>query len=94
LNELRVGRQRLEADPVGEKAKQTFAGNYTSARDLVTDAKTQLDAASPTDFDAQTNAANAMTAAQETALKAVGPGNEILSSPELTAAFASAENCG
>jgi hypothetical protein len=81
-------------DPVGEKVKQAFVGNFTSARDLATDAKTQLDAASPADFAAQSHAASAMTAVQEAVLKAISSGDEIESSPELTAASASAENCG
>lgn len=82
------------ADPVGQQAKQTFVGNYTSARDMVTAAKAQLDAASPTDFDAQTRATDAMFAAQQTALNAVSPEMAIMTSPELSTALTSAHQCG
>jgi hypothetical protein len=82
------------ADPVAQKAQQTFAGNYTSARDMITAAKAQLDAASPTDVDAQMHASDAMFAAQQTALRAVSPEMEIMNSPELTNALPYAHRCG
>jgi hypothetical protein len=81
------------ADPVGQTAKQTFVGNYTSARDMATSAKTQLDAASPMDFDAQMHAADAFAAAQQKALSAVSPELAIMASPELRTALASAHRC-
>jgi hypothetical protein len=81
------------ADPVGQTAKQTFAGNYTSARDMVTSAKTQLDAASPTDFDALTHAAEALATAQQTALTALSPEMAVVNSPELRTAIQSADRC-
>lgn len=81
------------ADPVGQAAKQTFVGNYTSARDTATSAKAQLDAASPTDVDAQIRAAEAWTAAQQTALSAVSPESAIMTSPELRTALTSAHQC-
>ena len=81
------------ADPVGQTAKQTFAENYISARDMITSAKAQLDAASPDDFDAQTHAAEAMAAAQEKALSAIVPETAIMNSPELRTALPSADQC-
>lgn len=81
------------SDPVGQAAKKTFVGNYTSARDMATSARTQLDAASPTDFDAQTSAAEALVSAQQTALSAVSPEMAIMTSPELRAAVTSAHRC-
>ena len=80
-------------DPVGQKAKQTYVEDYTSARDMVTTAKAQLDAASPTDFGAQTRATDAMSAAQQTALSTVSPEMAIMTSPELSTALASAHQC-
>ncbi len=81
------------ADPVGQAAKQTFAEKYTSARDMATSAKAQLDAAAPSDVDAQMRAAEAWTAAQQTALSAVSPELAIMTSPELRTALTSAHQC-
>lgn len=81
------------SDPVGQAAKQTFVGNYTSARDTATSAKAQLDMASPTDFGAQTRATEEIVAVQQRALSAVSPQTAIMTSPELRAALASAYRC-
>lgn len=81
------------ADPIGQAAQQTFVGNYTSARDVVTTAKTQLDAAAPDDFDAQMRAGQAFTVAQQTALSSISAEQAIMTSPELSTALTSAHQC-
>lgn len=81
------------ADPVGQAAKQTFVGNYTSARDMAASAKAELDASSPSDFDALMRATEALMAAQQTAMSAVSPELAIITSPDLRTAVTSAHQC-
>ena len=77
-----------------QRSKHTFMRNYISARDTATSAKAQLDAASPINFGAVTRAAEAMVAAQQTALSAISPEIAIMTSPDLSSALASAHGCG
>ena len=79
--------------PAGEAAKKDYLAKYTSARDKATSAKTQLDAAADDDIAAQGRAVDGLIAAQEDALSALDPVGAIISSPELSAAAATAPHC-
>ncbi len=79
--------------PAGEAAKKTYLEKYTAARDNAISAKTQLDAAADDDVEAQGRAVDGLIAAQEDAHSALDPVGAIISSPELTAAAATAPRC-
>ncbi|MCA1671265.1 MAG: hypothetical protein LC799_03345 [Actinobacteria bacterium] len=80
--------------PAGEAAKTTYLEKYTSARNKVASAKTQLDGAADDDIAAQERASDAFVAAQEEALTALDPVGAIGNSPELIAAAGTAPRCG
>lgn len=79
--------------PAGEVAKTTYLETYTSARDKVTSAKTQLDAAAADDIDAQSRAVEGLISAQEDVFSALDPVGAIIDSPELSAAAGTAPRC-
>ena len=79
--------------PAGEAAKKTYLEKYTSARNKVTSAKTQLHGAADDDIAAHERASDAFVAAQEEALTALDPVGTIGNSPELIAAAGTAPRC-
>ena len=79
--------------PAAETAKKTYLEKYTSARNKVASAKTQLDGAADDDIAAHDRAADGFIAAQEEALTALDPVGAIGNSAELIAAAATAPRC-
>ncbi|GAB3722018.1 hypothetical protein GCM10027598_36370 [Amycolatopsis oliviviridis] len=79
--------------PAADAAEKDFLGKYTAARDKVTKAKADLDAAKRSDTAAQSRAVDGLMAAQKDAHGALDPVKAVLDSPELTKAAATAARC-